>query len=59
MLFVNTKPVAHSKKNITEFPVVEIEKLEFDYFSSNINSFESVISKKVIDIKFPTNGKNI
>ena len=57
VLFVNTKPVAHSKKNITEFPVVEIEKLESDYFSSNINSFGEVISEKVIDIKFPTNGK--
>ena len=57
VLFVNTKPVAHSKKNITESPVVEIEKLESDYFSSNINSFGEVISEKVIDIKFPTNGK--
>ena len=32
-------------------------KVKSDYFSSNINSFGEVISTKVIDIKFPTNGK--
>ena len=56
-LFVNSKPVAYSKKNVTEFPLVETSVLKKDNYATNINSFGEVISTKSIDIKYPKNGK--
>ena len=56
-VFVNSKPEAHSKKNITEFPLVETFVLESKYYSSNIDSFGEIVTTKEIDIKYTYSGK--
>ena len=59
ILFVNSRPLANSKENSIDYPLVEITKLISKEHSINITAYGEVISERVLKIKYRDKGRII
>ena len=59
ILFSNSRPVANSKEDNIDYPIVETIKLISKEHVINITAYGEIISEKVVRIKYRDKGKII